>query len=71
VAESFPPTGQAAATIDLNASIEDTLSMRKAHVSRRTPESKMLFQGAATEASTLSAPNVFDETTIPPFQYPI
>jgi hypothetical protein len=70
VAESFPPVGQAAA-INLNALIEDSPSMRRAHVPRRTPEGKMLFTGAATDAGTSSAPNVFDETTVPPFQYPV
>ncbi|KAM0843408.1 hypothetical protein ACQ4PT_057721 [Festuca glaucescens] len=68
VAESFPSAGQAAA-IDLNAPLEDSPSMHRAHVPRRTPEGKMLFGGVATDAGTSSAPNVFDETTVPPFQY--
>jgi hypothetical protein len=35
------------------------------------PEGKMLFGGAATDANTSSVPNMFDETTVPPFQYPV
>jgi hypothetical protein len=31
----------------------------------------MLFGGAATDAGTSSVPNMFDETTVPPFQYPV
>jgi hypothetical protein len=57
------------AAIDLNAPIVDSPSMCRAHVPRRTPEGKMLFQGAATAADTLSALNMFDKTTVPPFQY--
>jgi hypothetical protein len=74
VAESFPPAGQAAATIDLNAPLKDSPMMRTAHVLRRTPDGKMLSAGvttAATDAGTSSAPNVFDKTTLSPFQYPV
>jgi hypothetical protein len=70
VAESFPPAGQAVA-IDLHAPLEDSPSMRRAHVPWRTREGKMLFVGATTDADTSSVPNMFDETTIPPFQYPV
>jgi hypothetical protein len=66
VAESFPPAGQAAA-IDLNAPLEDSLSMRRAHVPPCTPEGKMLFGGTATDVDTSSAPHVFCEMTVPLF----
>jgi hypothetical protein len=70
VADSFPPAGQTAA-INLNAPLENSPSMRRAHVPRCTPEGKMLFGGAATDAGTSSASNMFDKMTVPPFQFPV
>jgi hypothetical protein len=71
VAESFSPASQAAPAIDLNGPLEDSPAMRRAHVPHRTPKGKMLFAGAATDAGTSSAPNVFNKMTLPPFQYPV
>jgi hypothetical protein len=45
--------------------------MRRAHVPHPTIEGKMLLGGATNDVGMSSAPNVLDETTVPPFQFPV